>query len=271
MSTEAVLSQVMSKIERDIPPEITNMCLSLSGMSTLDEFLQEVILKRYVLKEINSRTGKRTQIFLDLKWRVNQESYDIYNSQYGTDYYIGIYKIPPEARDNRPIYSAEVVTQMYNGFYGMGATSGVNGRWGVSLNSLADETIESRTFQKTPARPTVEVIGQDLLKIYPDLFCGYASVVCKIAYDVNFTNANPSFIDKLRQLVFSNFKMWIYTNFIVKIDSGEMKAGGELGVFKETVSSYQDQFSEYDNLLDKCISASDFDKSTMMNRIIKSL
>ena len=74
-------------------------------------------------------------------------------------------------------------------------------------------------------------------------------LVCRLAYDDEFSNLNDSAVYSLMQLIECATKAYVYNTLVLKIDAAKLEGGYEFGKFKEIVESYADQNEKYDELL----------------------
>lgn len=267
MAVEPALSYFLSYITLNIPPEILNMCVDYSKTQTVDQFIKDIILEKYVFKDINARAGKEIKVNVNPAWRRREMMYcedTIGISDYVN---IGVYEIPPQVREFRPIVNVITISGNFGiGFFGMGGVSG-NNIYSPSINSYANNLIESRTYQNSPPKPDVILMDSTMIKVIPDSYVGGFMLHCVIGYDQNFTNINTSLLHELRSLMLLQTKKWIYTNFVIKIDANEVRSGMEIGAFKDIVSTYASAEEDYNLQIAKCVAANGYDKQTMYNRI----
>lgn len=268
MPTESSIAYFVSYVTLNIPDEILKMCISLCNVDTVDQFIQDIIIAKYVFKDIQTRAGKPILVEIDPTWRVRDATKWVRGVEGVFDYYgTGLYRIPPEARENRPIVSVSYVHSVLGeGYYGLNGTCG-NGLYTPSINSFSNYMIESRTYQRNPPKPDVELLGIDIIKVKPDTFIDNFALHCKIGYDENFTNINNDLLHELRKLVLLRTKTWIYNTFIIKMDSGEVRSGMEIGAFKDRILTYEPNEEDYDNQIASCANANGYDPAILANRI----
>lgn len=244
------MTYVMSHIYANIPKYILERAFEPKKFhTTIDARIMEEVIYGRIRLDTNLIAGKRTTIQLLNDW-VYHRDMPVSDSLTGTAYQASYYRIPPQAREGRNIGSVEALDDYYISSLPLnnqllGAVSNV----GNTITGLASAAVTSRTLKDVPLMPMATLNGQNIIRIYPDTFSDGLLLNCWLEYDAEFTNANQDVIYHLRELCLNAVKTWIWNKLVIEIDSAEIQAGSELGVFKEIVSEYKDAANEYHRLL----------------------
>ena len=135
-------------------------------------------------------------------------------------------------------YSGNMIT--YNGYNLTGSTAG----------DLACQAITSVSGAGTLYHPTPILKEGNLVYVYPPQSAHIDWIlVCRLAYDDEYSNINDSAIMPLARLIECATKIFIYNTLVLKIDAVRIEGGYEMSKFRDIVESYQDQFDRYDELL----------------------
>lgn len=88
------------------------------------------------------------------------------------------------------------------------------------------------------------VMVKDTMYVKPN---GY--LWCELANDSNLSNIQIRSLPYFSKLCVLATKAYIYNQYIVQMDEGEIKAGHELGSFRSIVEGYSNALEEYDEFL----------------------
>ena len=249
------IEAALKEIYAWIPREVLELAFRpRHRMISLDKCIQDDVIIPKVLYDCNIVAGRETTIVLQAEWVIDSVLPSAYSMYSGSTYCI--YRIPPEARENRPI--AECTSVTYPGYlYGYGngvgtipnmSMAGVGNTVGGIACTMMGAMNGSGVVTPTPIRMS----GHEV-KLTP-ITMGYAQNVdwiltCRLAYDKEFTNLNTKAIRPLALLCVTAVKAFIYNKLIVNIDAAYLEGGQELGVVKDIVSSYSDAMSQYQEQL----------------------
>lgn len=147
-----------------------------------------------------------------------------------------IYRIPPEERDFVPISQVMQILPPVQVTGGLGVMG-----FGSSGGPLQDarNVLESFTAQSHIMRPTVELIGGDLIRLLPAQLSTYEWILTvRLAYDLRLLNLQPSAYLPFAELVVTATKANIYTRTILAMDQGHIQFGQELATFRSIIDGY---------------------------------
>lgn len=249
------IETALKEIYIQIPREILELAfMPRQRMITLDKCIQDDVITPKVLYDCNIVGGRQATIVLKPDWVIESQLPDNYNMYSGTTYCI--YRIPPEAREYRPI--VDCISCSYPGYlygYGTGYGSipnlGMSGV-GVSMGDVACQTLSAMNGTGVASPTPIRLSGHEV-KLTP-ITMGYSQNVdwiltCRLAYDKEFTNLNTRALRTLAQLTVLAVKSFIYTKLIVQIDAQYLEGGQEMGIVKDIVSSYSDTYQQYQETL----------------------
>jgi hypothetical protein len=243
----AVLSRVMATIPRVI---LEKGFEPKKYRTSLDERILEEVVRRRVLIDINTNSGKLTKIPLRDQYREDVSSVafmSVLAFNAGSDYY----RIPPEAREYRDINVAlRCLTITGYGGFGDG-TPYPMASFGNSLANTAQMALASRTLDAEPRAPMPILHDGNIIEVAPRLLGAQLMLECLLEYDAEFTNLPNSAIPQLTDLIGAATKAWLHNNLIIAIDMGEVVSGAQIGAFKQKVEEYRDAETEYNELVRK--------------------
>lgn len=247
----------LKEIYLTIPKEILDLAfLPYQRRIALDKCIIDDVITSKVLYDCNIVAGKKCTIVLKPEWCIESELPSSYSIYAGNAYCI--YRIPPEARENRPI--ADCISVDYPGYlYGYGngvgtipnmAMAGVGNSMGDVACTMIGAMNNSGVVTPTPIR-----LNGHEVKLTPITFSLAQNVdwilECRLAYDKEMTNLNTRAIRPFVALCVAAVKAYIYTKLIVQIDNQYLSGGQELGVVKEIVQSYSGALDDYQEKLRK--------------------
>lgn len=243
------MQYILNRINATIPAPILEEAFEPKKYyQSIDERIKEEVLFSRVLPDCNLFAGKVSRIVLQSNWREQTNIPPMVGIITTGDY--TVYRIPPKYRDNKKIvsvtsleyppqyYSGNMIT--YNGYNMTGSTAG----------DLACMAINSTSGAGSMYSPTPILKEGNLVYIYPPQSAHIDWIlVCRLAYDDEFSNINDSAVYPLVKLTECATKAYIFNKLALKIDAMRMEGGYDFGRFKEIVDSYQDQNERYDELL----------------------
>lgn len=238
----------VERVMMQIPPQILQLAflrnLPYQGLSLQQRVIDEVINKR-VRTDCNLVGGKTIQVTLQSNYHEPTVA-DLSQINSGTGIF-SIYRIPPEARQFCDIVAVHHLQ------YPMPHGNGYGPPRGSTMNPLcaaSQELFNSHTGGGTSPTPTAEPLQGDLVRIHPGAYVHIDWVLsCRVAYDENMTNLNPSAIDTFAKLAVLATKMYIYNNLIVELDQGFIQGGAEIQSIRNIVETYSNLEEEYYQLI----------------------
>jgi hypothetical protein len=72
---------------------------------------------------------------------------------------------------------------------------------------------------------------------------------CMLQHEPNFANLPSAYYKKFSELCVLAAKAWIWTNLVIPLDEGLIKAGSTINRFREIVDSFQDADQMYEDFL----------------------
>ena len=129
-------------------------------------------------------------------------------------------------------------------------TGSVGNLSGMSVQSLGREMLESHTLSRQIPMPTVELCGQNMLRLTraPTIHLEYI-VDARIGYTDDMFNLHSSSIRPFAMMCLEKAKMLIWNKLIVQIDRGYVEGGFDIGVVKDIVDKYEDAWERYEEQL----------------------
>lgn len=240
---------VMLRITQGIPPDLLRIAVNHFNREnkknyTVTSFIQEHIMTRIVLPEANLSGGMVKTIPLRNQW-LETSSMD-HAGYAGDDGPYSLYRIPPEARDNKPISNILSIQYPYNTYLGGGVNSSDIGLGGYCLVDQLDEVLNSYTLARPRNHPVGQLLAGDLVRITPTQYSVQNWLMtCRIDFDSSFTNLHDHAIPILANLVLYATKQWIYNNLMIDIDRAAVETGADIGTIKSIVEGYADAGQQY--------------------------
>lgn len=118
----------------------------------------------------------------------------------------------------------------------------------VTENALAllsaNDTVPMASTAEVSLIAENTVMVKDTMYIKPN---GY--LWCELSNATNMANIQIRSIHYFSQLVTHAVKAYIYNQYIIQLDTGELAAGQELGAFRNIIEGYSDSMNEYNDFL----------------------
>jgi len=240
---------VMVRVTMGIPKPILQAAIRKYNLDnkttyTITSFIQEVIMDKVVLPETNLSGGLVKTIPLRAEWMESMKG--DHGGYAGDDGPYSLFRIPPEARDNKPISNILSLQYPYNTYLGGGVNSSDIGVGGYCLVDQVDELLNSYTLSRPRNHPVARLLSGDLIKITPTQYAAQNWLLtCRIDFDSTFTNLHDHAVPILANLVLYATKQWIHTNLLIDIDRAWMETGQDIGTFKSIIEGYSDAAQQY--------------------------
>jgi hypothetical protein len=251
---------ILQQIKISIPAEILDLAFrdDASRFTTngnIDQMLEDRILYQYVMQDCNIFAGQLQKIPLDDTWI---ESADM---PYGTGYdRWTIYRIPPQARDNRRITRVIEITPAVDWMRGAG---GVPATTGLNFKTLAEVSLNSHNYHNNINMPNAVLLDGDLIQVDTIQNFGYNWLaVCQLEYNINFENVEAGNVKWIAEMAIQMTKRYIYNKLLVSINTGILILGRDASIIKDTINSYADAADKYNDALNNFRGASLFDKQS---------
>jgi hypothetical protein len=246
-----VFQIIMLRVHQNIPPQIlrvaTHQFNSIYKKNYNETtFIQEHIIEKVVLPEVNLSGGLMKTIPLRAEWIENvKPEHGLYA---GDDGPYSLFRIPPEARDNKPISNIISIQYPFHSYMG-GDVSAIDVRQGgYCLIDQIDEVLNSYTLATPRNHPLAKLLAGDLIKITPSQYqVQNWLLTCRLDFDSSFNNLHDDAVSTLANLVMLAIKQWCYNYLLIDIDRAFVETGADIGTFKSIIEGYADagqQFKE---------------------------
>jgi hypothetical protein len=230
------IKKALDEIRFSIPREILNLVFSDKSYSwrqapiSIDEQITNSVIKNRVLVDCDLVGG--AEVFVPLEGVPSE----LVNS------YTTVYYIPKDRTQNRTINSVLSVTYVTSAAASMmGGHSGFN-------NCSVTPTLQTgqammNSFSPIPPVSTakVQLIGENTIMIRdvaPPV--GYGWVRCILSNDENMSHLQLRSIPDFCTMCLLACKAFIYNEYIVTLDRGQLYGGQDIGVVKQIIESYAD-------------------------------
>jgi hypothetical protein len=263
-----VINNLLKDLYRKVPMEILNEAfyrLRKESNRSLDALIKEYIIVDVVLSNCNLYAGKVKNIVLYQQYGKDIDDTMLHAAMSGN---YGVYAIPPEARENRPIVAVlDVAYPTTMAIYGTFPNIGVTGR---SVANGIDEMLSSFTHEPAYVTPTPMLIDGDagIIQLSPPASLHVDWILsCMLAYDKEFTNISLNMLNPLKNMVEYAAKSFIYNELIIKINQGYLQSGLQLESVRSMIESYADANEKFDEALRKFRGASTFSQDALRNML----
>lgn len=270
----------LRKIYISIPKQILEFAFQKEPderSKSLDECIVSKVIEGFVRPDLNSISGKYKEIALDPAWCVETYVPSSYVSAIPLIPY-AVYHVPNHARENRNISQVLCVKSPYMGLGSIGSFSSAVGTPGLSLNAgnIACSILDNMTGAKTPVLPNPILLQGNKIKLTPmemSMMTMFPWILqCRLEFDIDFMNMTPDALSSFCELVLAATKSYIYNNTVIEMDMGVVHSGQNIGMFREIITEYKDQFERYEVLRNDFHSASNYlDQETMREIMLMSL
>lgn len=243
-------SYVLLEIQNNIPRQILNLAFPSERMETMDNTLRREIIERVVLPKCHWSVGKRIQIPLLHEYKEHIPSGVAGSLPWGTNDNI-IFRIPPEARENKSIIDVIRLDypqlDRYSGAY-VGDYYGQHS--GMSAAGQARRALNGVTYMDEELAPTPRLLDGDLIMVNPPTNQTMEWIaVCMIPFDKNFSGINREAVPALANLAVALTKKHIYTHNRLDVGYMDSTSGASHSDIKNEIESYRDVNDEMINEL----------------------
>lgn len=156
-----------------------------------------------------------------------------------------VYRIPKELTQNRSIVSVLNITYVdINSIAG----SMYYGNCGVTAEqSAAQGLLDAIAPMPMISSARVNLIGENVVLLRDNIRPpGNSYLRCIIGHDEAMSHLSPRSYRAFCKLVEYAVKSYIYNEYIVEMDMGELRGGHNLGKFKDVIEGYADAEELYD-------------------------
>ena len=228
-----VLESIMSDICLQIHPEILDMLINNDtydgdGKPTLQKYISENIIDRFVLPSLNANCGLVKNIEL-------KNEYIIRNIEKKYDEKITFYSIPMDVSE-RPIVACRSVTDLDTEFDILHHNKN-------TIGSSLETLLNSYTLEFEDRKVRVDLLDNNIIKVY-DQHYSNQKLNCTIGFDSNFTNLPSSSINPLSKYIISILKKHIYNTFAFSINIDRVISGINVERLENILDTYRDDSSD---------------------------
>jgi len=231
------ISKAMSEIYYNIPKEIISLAFNdnqAQSAISMDEMIMNRVIRPRVKVDCNLLGGVETYI------RVAVCKITDYSTNYGREYLIDV---PKTATNNRSIVTA--LSLFFN-------TASVNYNSGHT-DPLVNASSKQLTIAEQPSMVTtsrLEVVGENKVLVSdPSVYFGSGTLKCVVENDDNLSNISPRSYIAFSNLCVLATKAYVYNYLSIKMGSGYIQSGHELGVLNDVISDYSGAAQEYQEYL----------------------
>lgn len=206
---------------------------------SLDEQILNQVIRPRVLVDCNLVGGTEALIPLEGAEKEHIESY------------ITVYKIPKDFTQKRSIMSVLSISYMTSAL-GAGVAGSYNYKSCSITPSLMAGQAMMDAFGPMPqvSSAKVQLIGENTIMVRDTVPpVGYGYLRCILANDENMSHIQMRSIPTFCKLCELAVKSYIYNEYIITMDKGQLYGGQELGTFKQIIDGYADSESMYQDYL----------------------
>jgi len=254
-----VINLITRNLYMRIPKEILTVAfhdLQQETNRTIDSLIKEYIIIDVVLAHCNLYAGKTKKIVLYEQFGKRIDDTMMVASMSGS---YGVYTIPPEAREYRPI--SVVLDVAYPTTTALFGTFPNVNNVGRSVANGIDEALSSFTHAPAYVTPQPQLIDGDsgIVQLSPPASIHVDWILsCMLAYDNEFSNISPNMLTSLKKMTEYATKAFIYNTLFIRINQGYLQGGVQLESIRSIVESYADSNTEFEAALLKFRGASVF-------------
>ena len=245
----SAIELALQHINFNIPNHILRLAFTDSRFpsATIEDNIKNLVLYQKVMTDCNL-VGGRYKLVTLLKTNMVSTPPDTNPWNFSGTQGI-LYRIPPEERDYVDIMS---VIGLVPFGYLTAAGFPIQSIYSSDMVHEALNLIRAYTGDGFIPKPHVDVVGVDIIRIYPSTVITSDWVAgVNLAYDTEFTNMQVNALQVFRELVLEAVKMFIWTNQIVIMEQGRMQFGTALEAVQSIIEGYSDANEKYLELLEK--------------------
>jgi len=220
------ITKAMSEIYYNIPKEIISLAFNDSQAHSAIS-LDEVIMSRVI--------RPRVKVDCNLLGGVSD-----YSTNYGREFLIDV---PKTVTGNRSIVTALTL------FFNTSATTLNKAHTDPLRNASAKQlVISEQPSMITTSR--LEVVGENkILVADPTVYFGSGVLKCVVENADNLSNISPRSYIAFSNLCVLAVKAYVYNYLRIKVGSGYISSGHELGVINDVISDYVNASQDYQEYL----------------------
>lgn len=206
----------------------------------IKEMINHLVLRQRVLIDCNLVGGTEVRIPLD---DLTGETVD--------GGYTTVYRIPKSKTNGRSIMSALDVTygSLYQNLGGYSVNTLATASPAMQIGSAVMDA-QLRTPYVSTAR--VDLIGENVVMVQDSIILpANLFLRCVLENDENLNNIQVRSYPIFARLVELAVKSYIYNTYVIQLDMGELRAGLQVGRFKEIIDGYADAEQMYQEYLNE--------------------
>lgn len=199
---------------------------------------------------------------------ITPDHVDDFNSAYR---YTNIYRIPKDRTQGRSITSALHVT--FSDFTKSLSYGAVATNHQTTMMSAGNAVMDAMGSIPITSTSRVQLIGEnvvmvrDVVMLPPNIF-----LLCVIENDENMSHLQLKSYRQFAELVVHAVKAYIWNEYIIQMDIGELHGGQSIGRFKEIIDEYKEEDELYRTfLVEKWDRIAFMNDEASFNRLLKSV
>lgn len=243
------VNKALFEVRQRIPKEILNRVFGNNSYynqyntTSVDDQILSLVIRPRVMVDCNIVGGE--EVLIDLS---NIPPDLPYQNTY-------VFRIPKSFTKNKSIVSVLSVNTNYahpNGMYSSMNTGYLNtGATDINaLSALGMHALNSASPIPVVNFSDISLVAENtiVIKNIPNLSRNL-TLRCMVSNDENLSNLQPRTLLNFSDLVVLAVKAFIYNEYIIRLDVGEIHAGQNLGVFKDIIEEYKDANEMYGTYL----------------------
>lgn len=202
----------------------------------MEEQIMSLVVRPRVLIDCNLVGG--TEIFVSLEGLQPERPED----------FISVYNIPKTLTQNRSILS--VLNISFNDPTRIAGYQAVAQHQATAMLQAGSAVMDAHSPMPMTSTAQVQLIGENVVMVRDTVILpANVFLRCRIANDENMSHLQLRSYRAFARLVELAVKSFIYQQYVVEMDMGQIKGGVMIGKFKEVVESYADSEELYQTYL----------------------
>jgi hypothetical protein len=259
------ISKALDEVKFRIPRQILDKVFTQRNLRyrqtppSLDEQILAAVIRPRVMVDCNLVGG--TEAFIDLSG-VQFERADDYTS---------VYRIPKSRTNGRSINSVLNITfsdPTKVSSYGVAA-----GQQNTMMMQVGSSVMDAHGSIPVTSTSTVQLIGENVVMVRDTvLLPANIYLRCILANDEQMSHIQLRSYPAFSNLVVLAVKAYIYNEYVIQLDIGELMGGMNIGRFKEIVDTYADANELYQEFLTtKWAKVSLMNDQSSYSRLLKTM
>lgn len=236
------ISKSLDEIKFRIPRQILEAVFNQRGTSwkdpvvSLDEKILATVVRPRVLVDCDLVGG--TELFIDL----NGIPVDRPND------YTSVYRIPKDRTQGRSIMS--VLNISFNDPTRVAGHTAIAAQQSTAMLQVGSAVMDAHAPIPMTSSAQCQLIGENVVMVRDTVLLP-ASIFLRVmlANDSNLSHLQLKSYRAFSRLVELAVKAYIYNEYIIRMDIGELHGGQQLGTFKSVIDGYSDAEELYQTFL----------------------